>query len=218
MRPSRYTPDISTNPQCGHALEVLNSCLNLTNCRVGQQIPTHECWHHVISGGIRQYSVQTDGRRQIIDLLLTNDWISIPAPGRQYFFCEAIRGTLLASYDRSHVQALVRQDAEVASFIQSVGVETVSRLQRQLLILGRVTALEKVGSFLLEFAERLSAGDQETIELPFSRCDIADYLAISVETVSRCLTDLKHRRVIAMIGARHFKIIDCHALGAGNRH
>jgi hypothetical protein len=73
-------------------------------------------------------------------------------------------------------------------------------LQAQLLIIGRITALEKVGSFILEKAARLSQGRGNSVALPVSRYDIADYLAVSVETVSRSLTDLRHRGVIEFSG------------------
>jgi CRP/FNR family nitrogen fixation transcriptional regulator len=88
----------------------------------------------------------------------------------------------------------------------------MSRLQSQLLIVGRVTAPEKVGSFLLDMAGRLSPGHPDNVMLPVSRYDIADYLAVSVETVSRSLTDLKHRGVIAFSGTRSVRIVDRGAL------
>ena len=83
-----------------------------------------------------------------------------------------------------------------------------------MLILGRATAQEKVGSFLIEMAERLS-GATDAVALPMSRYDIADYLALSVETVSRALTDLRHRKAIVLTGAHHVKILDRGALENG---
>jgi CRP/FNR family nitrogen fixation transcriptional regulator len=93
----------------------------------------------------------------------------------------------------------------------------MSRLQAQLLILGRITALEKVGSFILEMETRLFQGE-DSIALPVSRYDIADYLAISVETVSRSLTDLKHRGVIKLSGTRTVKIVDRDVLEDGEHN
>jgi CRP/FNR family transcriptional regulator, nitrogen fixation regulation protein len=88
--------------------------------------------------------------------------------------------------------------------------DAVSRMQELLLILGRTTAREKVGSFLLKMMERCSR--QPADPLPTSRYDIADYLTLSVETVSRSLTELKHRGLIALAGPRRVQIVDRHGL------
>src|ERR1700722_3848665 len=80
-------------------------------------------------------------------------------------------------------------------------------MQTQLLILGRITASEKVGSFIIEMAARLSEEESDQIALPVSRYDIADYLGISVETVSRALSDLKQRGAIRLSGTRTVSII-----------
>jgi hypothetical protein len=81
-----------------------------------------------------------------------------------------------------------------------------------LLILGRTTAEQKVGSFLLHIQERVGNGVADRLRLPVTRYDIADYLALSVETVSRSLTGLKERGVIALSGPREIGIIDRDAL------
>jgi CRP/FNR family nitrogen fixation transcriptional regulator len=86
-----------------------------------------------------------------------------------------------------------------------------------MLTLGRMTALEKVGSFLLEMAERSSKETEGAVVLPMSRYDIADYLALAVETVSRALTDFKHRGAITFVGVHRVKILDRHALEANDR-
>jgi DNA-binding transcriptional MocR family regulator len=90
--------------------------------------------------------------------------------------------------------------------------DAVSRMQELLLILGRTTARKKVGSFLLKMMERCSRQPADRVLLPTSRYDIADYLALSVETVSRSLTELKHRGLIALAGPRRVQIVDRHGL------
>ena len=92
----------------------------------------------------------------------------------------------------------------------------MTRLQAQLLTLGRITAIEKVGSFLLDMARRSQHGRDDSLALPVSRYDIADYLAVSVETVSRSLTGLKQRGVIKFSGTRTLKIVDPNALEEGD--
>jgi len=90
--------------------------------------------------------------------------------------------------------------------------EAISRSQAQLLIVGRLTATEKVGGFLLAMSGRLSVGPADVVALPISRYDFADYLAISVETVSRSLTELRRRGLIAFMGTRRVRIIDRNSL------
>jgi hypothetical protein len=93
--------------------------------------------------------------------------------------------------------------------------DAMARLQAQLLTLGRITATEKVGSFLLALAERLPDRTSSSVVLPISRYDMADCLAMSVETVSRAITDLKHRGAIELSGTRAVRIADPEALGGG---
>jgi CRP/FNR family nitrogen fixation transcriptional regulator len=94
--------------------------------------------------------------------------------------------------------------------------EAISRSQARMLILGSRSALQKVGSFLVEMAERSPHGATEVIVLPMSRYDIADYLALSVETVSRALTDWRQRGMIALSGTHEVTIVDRGALDKVN--
>jgi CRP/FNR family nitrogen fixation transcriptional regulator len=83
-----------------------------------------------------------------------------------------------------------------------------------MILLGRRRALERVSGFLLEMANRAQSEVEGTVVLPMSRYDIADYLAVAVETVSRSLTTLRSERVINFVGARHFRIVNRKALEA----
>src|ERR1700693_1563285 len=97
-------------------------------------------------------------------------------------------------------KSCITSDPRIAHEVQEMALEETRRLQDLILILGRITAQEKVGAFLLHLAERLTGRPADHVTLPISRYDIADYLALSVETVSRALTDLKRSGVIALSG------------------
>lgn len=205
-----------------HSAGTLNSCAVITRYRPGQAIESDDGesfhWYRVLSGVVSQYAVQADGRRQIIDLLLSGDCFGIRTQDDGLFAAEAVvDGTTLASYPRSRVQPVAEADPKIAEEVREIAYETIARLQRQLLVLGRVTALEKVGSFLLEMARRVSDKRTDEVLLPITRYDIADYLAVSVETVSRALTELQKRRVIALQSARQVRIIDRETLEDGCR-
>ena len=88
----------------------------------------------------------------------------------------------------------------------------MSRLHSLLIILGRTTAEQKVKSFLLHLQERVGNGVTDHLRLPITRYDIADYLALSVETVSRALTGLKERGAIALSGPREIRVTNPDAL------
>jgi CRP/FNR family nitrogen fixation transcriptional regulator len=172
-----------------------------------------ECWYRVVSGTARRFIVRLDGRRQIIDLLLSGDVFGFGAQGSHRFTAAAIRDrTVVARYPRSRLQALIRSDARIAQEVQEMALEETRRLQNLILILGRTTAQEKVGAFLVHLAERLAGGPADHMILPISRYDIADYLALSVETVSRALTSLKRSGLIKFAGTRQIAMINRDAI------
>jgi CRP-like cAMP-binding protein len=201
-----------------HPLASLDGLAVIAQYRRGQEICGEsrpaEKWYYVVNGAARRCVARRDGRRQIVDLLLPGNFFGF-ASGETYdFTVEAVsRGTLVASYPRRRVEAMADADPALARELRHVAVASLARLQEQLLTMGRTTALEKVGSFILDMAARLPDGGGDKVVLPVSRYDIADYLAVSVETVSRSLTHLKHRGVIALSGTRTVRIIDRDSCG-----
>jgi CRP-like cAMP-binding protein len=180
----------------------------------GQSQPA-QYFYEVLSGVGRRYVVRMNGSRQIVDLLLPGDFCGLTAGPEHDSTIEAVmEGTVIAAYPRHDVEAVANTDHDIARDMRELAFASSSRLQNQLLILGKVTAVEKVGAFLLEMMARLPKDQEDEIILPVSRYDIADYLALSVETVSRALSDLKGRGIISFVGTRQVKIIDKHALGA----
>jgi CRP/FNR family nitrogen fixation transcriptional regulator len=212
-----YRNVLSNRP---HHLKSLDSIASIVTCDRSQEICREaqpaEHWYFVIAGVVRRCALRPDGRRQIVGLLLPGDFFGFTADDQYDYTAEAVaEDTVLASYPRQRAETFADSDPRLARELRQVTFEAMSRLQAQLLILGRITALEKVGSFILEMESRLSRGRGDNIALPISRYDIADYLAVSVETVSRALTDLKHRGVIKLSGTRTFKILDRDVLEEG---
>ena len=205
-----------------HPLKSLDQLAIMTMCHRGQEICSQgrsaDHWYCVIAGAARRCVIRLDGRRQIVDLLLPGDVFGFTAGEEHDYTVEAVaEGTIVAAYPRRRVEQLADANPELAREIRQIAFLALARLQAQLLIVGRITATEKVGSFILEMATRLSAGRGNSVALPMSRYDIADYLAVSVETVSRALTDLKQRGVIKLSGTRIVRIVDRGALEEGER-
>ena len=200
-----------------HPLKSLDQLAVVRPCRRGQEICSEgkpaEYWYCVMTGAARSSVIRADGRRQIVDLLLPGDVFGFTSGDEWDYTVEAIAGgTVVAAYPRKRVEMLADSDPQLAREIRQIAFHALARLQMQLLILGRITASQKVGSFILEMATRLSAERGNSVALPMSRYDIADYLAVSVETVSRALTELKHRGAIKLLGTRIVRIVDREAL------
>jgi CRP/FNR family nitrogen fixation transcriptional regulator len=200
--------------QCLDAIAAIRPCHRRQEiCRQGQAANT---WYCVLSGAALRCVIKSDGRRQIVDLLLPGDFFGLAA-GAEYDYTveSAAPGTVIAAYPRKQVESQADSNPQLARELRQITFDRLSRLQEQLMILGRITAQEKVGAFLLVMADRLSNGHSDRVTLPISRYDIADYLTISVETVSRALSELKQRGLIRFAGTRVIEIIDREALEDG---
>jgi CRP/FNR family transcriptional regulator, nitrogen fixation regulation protein len=180
----------------------------------GEEIHGSNCsdvyWYRVLSGAARCYVVLPGGRRQILDLLLPGDFFGFAGPEGDFFYGvdAVVDKTNVACYPREALEALADADPAVAHEIKEMVLGAMARSQQLILILGRTTAREKVGAFLLRIMQRVATDDSDRVVLPTSRYDIADYLALSVETVSRALTDLTHRGLISLAGPRRVRVVD----------
>jgi len=205
-----------------HPLKNLDPLAMIVAFHRGQEICSQgrppEHWYFLISGAARRCAIRSDGHRQIVDLLLPGDFFGLEFGDQSDDTIEAVaEATVTASYPRARIEALAESDPKIARELREIAFTALSRMQAQLLILGRITAPEKVGSFILEMAARLSDQDSDRVSLPVSRYDIADYLGLSVETVSRALSDLKERGAIRLLGTRTVSIVQRNVLEERDR-
>jgi CRP/FNR family transcriptional regulator, nitrogen fixation regulation protein len=155
--------------------------------------------YKVISGTVRTYRVLHDGRRQIAAFLLPGDMFGLEAGANHGSSAEAIADSVVLVIKRSAVTALAERDSEVARQLWTLTAQELGRAQNHMLLLIR-NAQERIASFLLEMAARAPGTD--SVELPMSRQDIADYLGLTIETVSRTLTQLEDQAAIALPTSR----------------
>ncbi len=169
--------------------------------------PDH--WYCVLSGAVRKYTVLSDGRRRIVDFMFPGDYFGFRDRHHQHFATDALsHETMVARYPRRGIEAAADRDPRLARELCEIAFDVISRSHARLLILGRVRSVEKVAAFLAEMAERCVDRPVQTVILPMSRYDIADYLALSVETVSRALTRLRHERAIRFVDKHRISILD----------
>ncbi len=168
--------------------------------------------YKIISGTVRTYRILADGRRQIGAFYLPGDVFGLESGNQHSFSAEAVTDAKVLVIKRSTLHALAARDHEVAHQLWTITGRELRRVQDHILLLIN-TAKERVGAFLLEMAERVSSGNQ--IELTMSRQDIADYLGLTIETVSRTLTELESSATIELPTSRRVVLRNRAALGLG---
>ena len=172
-------------------------------------------WYQLIGGAARKCTQMSDGRRQIVDFLLPGDLFGFHAGARHDCCVECVApNTTVMRYQRPQMELLMESDPQLARRVREIAFDSIDRMQSRTILLGCSRALERVCGFLLEMADRRQIEADGTVALPMSRYDIADYLAIAVETVSRSLTTLRSKEVIAFFDTRHFRIVNRKALKA----
>ena len=144
--------------------------------------------YKVVSGSVRTYKILSDGRRQVGGFYLPGDIFGLEFADEHTLSAEAISDAKVLVVKSSALSALAARDPSVAQQLFALTGRELHRVQDRILLLIK-NARERVASFLLEMAER--ASENNTIELPMSRQDIADYLGLTIETVSRTLTSLE---------------------------
>ena len=162
--------------------------------------------YQVISGAVRDVRILSDGRRQIGAFHLPGDVFGLECGDLHRYSAEAVVDSEVALVRRSVLEKAAEADGGAARRLWAITSGDLQRLQDHMLLLGRKSAVERVASFLMAMAERGRAG--EPIDLPMARADIADYLGLTIETVSRTLTQLERDRAISMSGSRHIVLHD----------
>jgi CRP/FNR family transcriptional regulator, nitrogen fixation regulation protein len=191
-------------PTPGHSLESTIDMMGATmsfnrNAEIYGENEPADYLYKVVSGAVRTYQVLSDGRRQICAFYLPGDVFGLEFGIEHGFSAEAITNARILVVKRSALLALADRDHDVARELWTATGSELRRVQDRIVLLIK-TAKERVSGFLLEMAARLSAGNQ--VELPMSRQDIADYLGLTIETVSRTLTDLENTAAIDLPSSR----------------
>jgi CRP/FNR family transcriptional regulator, nitrogen fixation regulation protein len=169
--------------------------------------------YKVISGAVRITKLLDDGRRQVTAFHLPGEIFGLELGKEHRFSAEAITESRILVVKRSAVLALAGRDGEVARQLWALTADALQRVQDHMLVLGCMSARERVANFLLQLAKSVS-GDE--LELPMSRQDIADYLGLTIETVSRTMTQLENDAAIGLPTSRRIVLRNRAALSRLN--
>lgn len=167
--------------------------------------------YNLTHGTLRLSKLLPDGRRQIAGFLFPGDFLGITMEEEHAFTAEAVSGADLCRFPRVRFDDFVEAHPHLERRLYALAAHELAAARRQLVLLGRKTAAERVASFLLMLAGRLDPEggltDDDEILLPMSRNDIADYLGLRIETVSRELGALKAARLIQLTGTHKIRLI-----------
>ncbi|WEK06675.1 MAG: helix-turn-helix domain-containing protein [Candidatus Devosia phytovorans] len=164
----------------------------------GQGDPTGQLYM-VEFGTVRLCRVSADGRRQISAFYFAGEVFGFESGDQRHFYAEAV--------DSAGIRVLrPNQNEQFNRSMLKVALDSLVRAQEHLMVLGRQNSMEKVAAFLLDLAERQKT--DRVVDLSMQRADIADYLGLSLETVSRILTRLKCAGTIRIPHVKHIELVD----------
>jgi CRP/FNR family nitrogen fixation transcriptional regulator len=168
--------------------------------------------YKVVRGVVRTYKLLDDGRRQIAAFYFPGDIFGLE-PSEDYgATAEAVVTAHVAVFQRRQIHAAASRSVEVARELWSRAALNLHHAESHMLLLGRKTALERVEAFLVEMSQRSQRAGH--LNLPMSRRDIADYLGLTLETVSRALSQLQSEGGLQLSGARKIELRSRKLLGA----
>lgn len=158
-------------------------------------------FYNVLEGVMRLYKLLPDGRRQIVGFALPGDFLGMSLSGRHNFSADAIGAATVCQFGKTAFGRFIADRPQLLRRINELAIRELSQARDHMVLLGRRSADEKVATFLLGWRQRLSVlgGARDTVPLPMSRQDIADYLGLTIETVSRTFTKLERHGAIEIL-------------------
>ena len=165
----------------------------------------------LVKGGVlRIYKLLPDGRRQITDFALPGDWVGLAQDNRYVHSLQALVPSTLCEFSAGQMESFVTRfpDADVA--LRRQWQQNLIAAQDQILMLGRMNPIEKLSNFLVRLHQRRERAGLHgnPVYLPMSRSDIADYLGVTIETVSRSMSRLKANGLIVPLDRNRIQIAD----------
>jgi CRP/FNR family transcriptional regulator len=217
MKISLLTCDANGQPCGDWSIRPLCAALDATELREFEQLGRHvhfaacetvfaqeemtTSFYNLLDGAMRLYKLLPDGRRQIVGFALPGDFLGMTTSPRHNFSADAIGEVVVCRFARAPFLQFIEDKPHLLRRINDLAVRELNKAQDHMVLLGRRSAEEKVAAFLIGWRDRLEplSGPSRTVPLPMSRQDIADYLGLTIETVSRTFTKLERERVLDIL-------------------
>jgi CRP/FNR family transcriptional regulator len=169
---------------------------------------------NITEGTVKVYKLLADGRQQITGFLFAGDFVGLSSNDFYVYSAEAITAVSYCRFPRRQLERLLDDFPQMEHRLLRIASNELAAAQNQMLLLGRKSAREKLASFLLMLSRQAErVGRVATpVQLPMTRREIADYLGLTVETVSRTFTQLRKEKVIHVRRADEVDMIDRAAL------
>jgi CRP/FNR family transcriptional regulator len=195
---------------------IISSCQADTGATVIAEGDPATDLFNVVRGTVKLYKLLPDGRRLVTGFLFPGDFLGIALNDTYAYSAEAIEPLQLCRFPRKKLEALLAELPRLERRLLGETAHELAAAQDQMLLLGRKTAKERVASFLVGLSRRATKRRRPAspLEIPMSRTDMADYLGLTTETVSRTLTQLRQAKLIAAKGRNGIEILNMRALGA----
>jgi CRP/FNR family transcriptional regulator, nitrogen fixation regulation protein len=211
---TKWHPDLTTSklPASRNPLDLLDTRGNHISVKRGRVIYTEgetaDYCYKLVSGSVRTVKLLSDGRRQVCEFLMPGEHLGFGSQGEYYFTAEAVSDAELVRYSRRSVEALIREDSAVAQRLRQLASHDLQGAYERMVLMCHKSAQQRVAWFLLNMAERSGTDDDDFVLLSMTRTDIADYLGMALETVSRAIGQLKRKGVIALENVNRIIFLD----------
>lgn len=169
-----------------------------------------DTFYRVVSGVVRVCKFLSDGRRQIEAFHVAGEIFGFELGAERVLSAEAVSDCTLVSYRRHGVEQIAQRNETLSHQLLQFAMHNLAQAQDHSLLLGRRGAAEKVACFILGWSKRCA--DKDGVHLAMSRQDMADYLGLTIETVSRSLSQFERDGVIALPSTRHLKVLNAEVL------
>lgn len=168
-------------------------------------------YSNVLSGVVKLTKTLSDGRQQIVGLQFAPDFLGRPFKVESAINAEAATDVGLCSFPKAAIEQMIKASPELEHRLYQQTLRELDEAREWMLALGRKTAAEKIASFLLMIARHIdptadSENESTAFDLPLTRADIADFLGLTIETVSRQITRLRADGVIRVENNRHILV------------
>lgn len=170
-----------------------------------------ESCYRLLDGSVRLVKLMVDGRRQVCEFLKAGDLLGFETDDEHYFSAEAVSDCVLVRYSRRAVETLLAEDKLFARHVRKVTARGLQDAYQRMVLLCHKSAQERIAWFLLTMADRAGI-ENGYIHLPMTRTDIANYLGMAIETVSRVLGQFKQNGAIIQKSLNRIQVVDRDAL------